>query len=153
MHRTALFCWGGGGGRERKVSVVKVFRQQQIRPNLIRHYFNGSEKEPLELWNFTSILSLGPLRRIHFLFAKYSSFLIQCRGPGFLVVFGFCSSPPPPSSPVNKLEQRYTEKTEKGRERAKRMPFGPQKLRFTGPTPYNGLSNKFDPIKIIKAKS
>jgi hypothetical protein len=69
---------GGGGDREHKVSVVKVFRQQQIRPNFIRHHFNGLEKEPLELWNFTSILSLGPLRRIHFLFAKYSSLLIQC---------------------------------------------------------------------------
>ncbi len=83
MHRTVSFMLGGGGGwgrawHERKVSVVKVFRQQQIRPNLTCHQFNGLGKEPLERWNFTSILSLGPLRRIHFHFAKYSSLLIQC---------------------------------------------------------------------------
>ncbi len=47
-------------------------------PNLIRHQSNGLAKEPLEQLNFTSILSLGPLRRIHFDFAKYTSFLIQC---------------------------------------------------------------------------
>ncbi len=45
-----------------------------MQPNLIRHQFNGSGKEPLERWNFTSNLSL----RIHFHFAKYSSLLIQC---------------------------------------------------------------------------
>ncbi len=49
-----------------------------MQPNLIHHQFNGLGKEPLERWNFTSILSLGPLRRIHFHFAKYSSLLIQC---------------------------------------------------------------------------
>ncbi len=55
-----------------------------MQPNRIHHQFNGLGKEPLERWNFTSILSLGPLRRIHFHFAKYSSLLIQCsslRGP------------------------------------------------------------------------
>ncbi len=50
-----------------------------MQPNLIRHQFNGFGKEPLEQWKFTSILSLGPLRRIHFHFAKYSSLLKQCR--------------------------------------------------------------------------
>ncbi len=33
-------------------------------PNVIRHQSNGLAKEPLEQLNFTSILSLGPLRRI-----------------------------------------------------------------------------------------
>ncbi len=50
-----------------------------MQPNLIHHRFNGLGKEPLERWNFTSILSLGLLRRIHFRFTKYSSLLIQCR--------------------------------------------------------------------------
>ncbi len=49
-----------------------------MQPNLIRHQFNRLGKDPLEQWKFTSILSLGPLRRIHFHFAKYRSLLIQC---------------------------------------------------------------------------
>ncbi len=49
-----------------------------MQPNRIPHQFNRLGKEPLEWWNFTSILSLGPLRRIHFHYAKYSSLLIQC---------------------------------------------------------------------------
>jgi hypothetical protein len=38
----------------------------------------------LEQLNFTNILSLGPLRRIHFHFAKYSLLLIQCSHQRFL---------------------------------------------------------------------
>ncbi len=63
-----------------------------MQPNLIRHQFNGLGKEPLERWNFTSILRLGPLRRFHFHFAKYSSLLIPCGreyrlGTGKLLIF------------------------------------------------------------------
>ncbi len=60
-------------------SLFQLHWSNAVQPNLIHQQFNGLGKEPLERWNFTSILSLGPLRRIHFHFAKYSSLLIQCR--------------------------------------------------------------------------
>jgi hypothetical protein len=64
-----------------------------VLPNLIRHQSNGLAKEPLEQLNFTSILSSGPLRRIHFYFAKYTSLLIQCRQIAALIAARHNSRP------------------------------------------------------------
>ncbi len=68
----------GGFSTSKSFSLFQYHWSNEVQPNLIRPQFKGLEKEPLERWNFTSILSLGPLRRIHFHFAKYRSLLIQC---------------------------------------------------------------------------
>jgi hypothetical protein len=60
-------------------STFEFYWPIAVQQNTIRHQFNGLGKDHSGGETSPVILSSGPLRRIHFHFAKYSSLLIQCR--------------------------------------------------------------------------
>jgi hypothetical protein len=93
VHICIFFLWNLQANLFKRcipIIITMIFNQQirfstfefhwpiAVQQNIIRHQINGLGKDHSGEETPPSILSSGPLRRIHFHLAKYGSLLIQC---------------------------------------------------------------------------